>query len=400
MPVLFLTAAAALIYGFWSSGKTIDYTRIIKQNIPDVIAVERVGGTQPAYRISASGGMYYAVCDSAIGYQSRIEVMTIVSCEGLVEKVLVTRQGETPVFFQRLYSQAWFDEFKGLSVKEPIFLGEAYGYSGYLAGRETNNFIDRVTGSTVSSHAVTWAVNNGAAYLSKQFFNRGWNNPYEEFQFSLKSFLLPAIYAGALAGALNRKLARLRIWILLAGAGLLGFYANQFVTANNLFSLLTLQIPRLTNLGWYLLIFGSLAFIAFLGKNLYCAWICPFGAVQELLNKAAGFRPLGISPEVADKLRLAAPVLLWLAVMLGTCYSDYRTLDYQPFSAFFLLKAVWVMWLLLPVLVFMNLFISRFYCRFFCPVGFTLNLLNRWRNGVVRVWRQIKNKRADQVKSG
>ncbi|EQB21429.1 putative regulatory protein [Dehalobacter sp. UNSWDHB] len=82
--------------------------------------------------------------------------------------------------------------------------------------------------------------------------------------------------------------------------------------------------------------------------------------------------------------------------MLGTFLGDYGTLDYQPFSAFFLFKAVWVMWLMLPVFIFISLFISRFYCQFFCPVGFILNLLNRWRNNGVRVWKQMWNRIGNQ----
>ncbi|WP_415534750.1 4Fe-4S binding protein [Dehalobacter sp. 4CP] len=390
--VLFITAIAAIFYGIFWTSKTIDYEAVIQQNVPGVTSIEKIIGTQRAYQVDAAGEKYYAVCDSAVGYQSRIEAMTIVNQEGFVEEVMITQQGETPIFFERLYTGKLFDQFKNLSVKEPIYLGGASGYSGYLDQRQTNNYIDRVTGSTVSSHAVAEAVNKGTAYVASQFFHTRWSNPYDTYQFNRQDFAMIMIYIIALAAALIKKLVRLRVWILLAAFGVMGFFVKEFVAASNLFSLITLQIPGLTNVGWYVLIVGSLGFIVLLGKNIYCAWICPFGAAQEVINKAAGFKSLGISPQVTKKLKLAAPTILWVAIMLGTFLGDYGTLDYQPFSAFFLFKAVWVMWLMLPVFIFISLFISRFYCQFFCPVGFILNLLNRWRNNGVKVWKQMWNR--------
>lgn len=389
---LCLTAIAAIIYGIFWTGKTIDYSALIKQNIPSVTSVEKITGTHREYKVEAAGGRYYVVCDSAVGYQSRIETMTIFNQEGLVEKVLVTQQGETPVFFERLYNQMFFDQFNGLTLRDPIYLGGAYGYSGFLDRRETDNFVDSVTGSTVSSHAVATAVNNGAMYVSSKYFNKHWTNPYDKYQFNRKDLAIIIVFLMALTAAYIKKLARFRFWLLLISIVFMGFFVKQFVTLNNLFAIITLQIPRLTNLGWYVLMVGSLGFVVLFGKNIYCAWVCPFGAVQEVLNKIAGFKSLGISPKVSRKMKLVAPSTLWVAIMLGTLFGDYGTLDYQPFSAFFLFKAVWVMWLMLPIFIFISLFINRFYCQFFCPVGFLLNLFNRWRNNGVRVWNQIWNR--------
>jgi NosR/NirI family nitrous oxide reductase transcriptional regulator len=397
--LLFLSAIGAIFYGIIWGSKAIDYKAVIQQNIAGVTSIEKTIGTQRAYQVDAAGGKYYVACDSAVGYQSRIEVMTIVNQKGSVEKVVVTQQGETPIFFARLYTQKLFDQFKGLSVEEPIYLGGASGYSGYLDTRHTRNYIDRVTGSTISSHAVAEAVNKGTAYIAAQFFDKHWNNPYDRYQFTVNDLAMMILYIVALAAAFIKKLSRFRLWILLASFGIMGFFVKRFIAASNLFSLITLQIPELTNLGWYVLIAGALGFIVLLGKNIYCAWICPFGAAQEVINKVAGFKSLGISPQVTKKMKLVAPTILWIAVMLGTFLGDYGTLDYQPFSAFFLFKAVWVMWLMLPIFIFISLFLRRFYCQYFCPVGFLLTLLNRWRNNGVRVWKQKGMQMWNQWKS-
>ncbi|WP_018307566.1 4Fe-4S binding protein [Desulfitobacterium hafniense] len=397
--ILFLSGMGAIFYSIIWGDKTIDYEAVLQQNLPGVTAIEKTIGTQRAYKVEAAGEKYYAVCDSAVGYQSRIEVMTIVGSAGSVVKAVVTKHGETPIFFERLYTQKLFERFEGLSVREPIYLGGASGYSGDLDNRETDNYIDAITGSTLSSHAVAESVNKSTAYVASQFFNTHWDNPYDRFQFTVKDLAMMMIYLIALAAAYLKKLVRFRLWLLLASFAVMGFYVKRFIAVSNLFSLITLQIPRLTDLGWYVLIIGALGFIVLLGKNMYCAWICPFGAVQEALNKVSGFKSWGISPQTIKRMKLVAPTLLWLAVMLGTFLGDYGTLDYQPFSALFLFKAVWVMWLMLPVFIFISLFISRFYCQFFCPVGFLLTLLNRWRNKGVRACQQIRVQMGNHWKS-
>ncbi|RJE48654.1 hypothetical protein A7K50_09995 [Dehalobacter sp. MCB1] len=397
---LSITAIAAIIYSVFWADQAVDYKALIQENISGVTSIEKIIGTKPAYKVEAAGGCYYAVCDSAMGYQSKVETMSIIDEKGMVEKVLVTKQGETPDFFERLYKQDYFNSFNGLSVKEPIYLGGASGYSGYLAGNQTTNYIDRISGSTVSSHAVAEAVNGGNLYLSRQIFNTAWTNPYDVFQLTWKELAMIVMYLIALAGVYVKKLVRIRIWVLLVSIGVLGLLINQFATANLLFSLIHLQIPGITNIKWYVLIAGSLGFIIFLGKNLYCAWICPFGAAQEFLNKVAGFKPLGISQPVIKKLKLVPSTILWVALILGTCLGNYGTLDYQPFGALFLLKATWVIWLMLPVFLFMSLFFNRFYCQFFCPVGFIYNLINRWRNKGVRTWKQIWNRWKNKKEEG
>jgi Na+-translocating ferredoxin:NAD+ oxidoreductase RnfG subunit len=397
---LSITGIAAVIYGIFWAGQAVDYKALIQQNIANVTSIEKITGTKQAYKVEASGGRHYVVCDSAMGYQSKIETMSIIDEKGLVEKVLITKQSETPDFFERLYKQNYFNSFNGLSVKEPIFLGGASGYSGYLADKQTGNYIDRVSGSTVSSHAVAEAVNRGNLYLSRQIFNTAWANPYDVFQLTWKELAMIVMYLIALTGVYVKKLARIRIWVLMVSISVLGFLINQFVTANLLFSLVNLQIPGITNLKWYVLMSGSLGVIIFLGKNLYCTWICPFGATQEFLNKIAGFKPLKISQTVIKKLKLVPPTILWVALILGTCLGNYGTINYQPFGAFFLLRATWVMWLMLPIFLFMSLFFNRFYCQFFCPVGFIYNLLNRYRNKGVRTWNKNWNRWKNKKEEG
>lgn len=390
MLFLLLTGLAALLYNSLIREQLIDYDALIRQSLVDVQTIERVLGTKPLYVIDTSDGRYYAVVDSASGYQSQVETLSIADEGGRLAAVLITKENETPIFFRRLYEHGFFDGFKGLSAKEPIYFAGAPGYSGYLGNVPTDNYIDAVSGSTISTHAVTEAVNKGTLTISRMYFSNAWNNPYDLPEINSNTLAVVLVFLLALLGSFIKIMGRLRLGFLVVSIALLGFTANQFVTLPMLHSVSQLQIPWVTNIKWYVLLVGSLAVILFTGKNIYCGWICPFGALQEVLNRLAGFKPLTASPPLLAILRLAGPTLLWLAIMLGTGLNNYGTLDYQPFGAMFLFRGSWVQWLILPVLLIMSLFYRRFYCQFFCPVGFLYNLLTRWRNKGVKACQKVK----------
>lgn len=389
---LLVTGAAALAWSVAAANGEADYEGIIRDNVPEVSSVERTLGTQVRYTVHTGQGDLYAVCDSAVGYQSRIETMTVCDADGVVQGVYVVSESETPVFFERLYDHSYFDQFDQLVIEEPIYLGQASGYTGYIGETQTENYVDAVSGSTVSSHAIAESVNNATATLSQELTESSWDNPYNTYEVKTTDLVLVSVVIAAFILNLWKKSGKFRVWWLLLVTVTMGYYVQFFLSLANLYGLITLQIPPLSNIGWYALMIGSVGIALAMGKNLYCNSICPFGAVQELINRVAGFKQLTPSKKVSLMLRLAAPTLLWIAVLLAAVLGDTGTLDYLPFSALFMLDAVWVMWILLPVILFMSLFVRRFYCQYFCPVGLVLNALVKWRNRGVRACRNAITK--------
>ncbi|MCL2528881.1 MAG: 4Fe-4S binding protein [Coriobacteriia bacterium] len=402
-----VTGLIAVYYGLFVAKQPIDYKALIQESLPSATSVERVIGTKPVFEIQTPEGQYLAVIDSEYGYESTIEVLTIVNPQGILHGIIITKEAETPDFFERLHTKNFFSRFDDLSLHEPIYVGLAPRYTGYVGNIKTDNYVDVISGSTVSSHAIASAVNKGVLYLAESYFDTSWHNPFEVIRFDEKTLGMIILYLIALAAMWVKPLARFKFVFLLASIVLLGFMISQFITASLLFSLLQLEIPRYTNVIWYVMVFGSLAFIVFLGRNLYCSWLCPFGALQECLHKVTKFNPPGINPKVTKKLRLLPATLLWIAIILGTWHGNYATLNYQPFEAFFILSASWMMWIIMPTLLVVSLFYTRFFCTYLCPVGYVLNLVNRWRNKGVRrckkwikpqiLWQKIKSRKEDPV---
>ena len=119
--------------------------------------------------------------------------------------------------------------------------------------------------------------------------------------------------------------------------------------------------------------------------NLYCGYLCPFGAAQELLGYVLPrrFRPAPIR----DPMRAARFIkYVVLAVLIVGFFivRDRRTLAGDPLTSVFALRSasstwpVW-MWGIAGAALLGSLFYTRFWCRYLCPAGAFLSLLNHVR---------------------
>ena len=165
----------------------------------------------------------------------------------------------------------------------------------------------------------------------------------------------------------------------------IGWIANAQLSVVNV---LALGNALATDFSWdaflidpliFILWFAVAASLLFWGRGAYCGWLCPFGALQELLNRLAKLVRI---PQVALPWGLHErlwPIkyILFLGLFGLSLYSLPLAEQYaevEPFKTAIILKfqRAWPFVLFAGALLVAGLFIERFYCRYLCPLGAAL----------------------------
>lgn len=125
------------------------------------------------------------------------------------------------------------------------------------------------------------------------------------------------------------------------------------------------------------LLWGFVALgLLFWGRGVYCGWLCPFGALQELLNTAAqklGVKQIAVPQGLHERLWVIK-YSLFLGIVALSFYSMHDALvlaEAEPFKTAISMR-MWRAWpfvLFVLALLAAGLFIERFYCRYLCPLG-------------------------------
>ena len=172
----------------------------------------------------------------------------------------------------------------------------------------------------------------------------------------------------------------------------LGWYASAQLSVVNLmalahslrggFSWQAFMLEPLTFILWW----SVAAALIFWGRGAYCGWLCPFGALQELSNQIA--RALRV-PQVTLPWGLherlwALKYVIFLALFAAALTSLDRgeqLAEVEPFKTAIVLKFMreWPFVTFALVLLFIGLFVERFYCRYLCPLGAALAIPARMR---------------------
>ena len=268
-----------------------------------------------------------------------------------------------------------------------IFLGSRYDHKGAFS-REFREFrSEHVLPPSV--YALEQTAMNEAIYV------QAWRN-HEVDAIVLIVFLLlvMGVFAGRRFTTSHPKVLKvLHLSTMAVSFGMVGvtMRAQPSIT-----QILTLFDALLRDWRWELFLSEPLIFILWIfvavvsvvwGRGVFCGWVCPYGAMLELVNKLAQWVkiPQVELPEwLHSKLRYLRYVVLavLVPVFLYSSVVGEQLAEVEPFKSTFLVPAwerpwgflVW--WVLLLVTA---VFMYRPFCRYICPLGAGLALFGSFR---------------------
>ena len=189
-----------------------------------------------------------------------------------------------------------------------------------------------------------------------------------------------------------RLFHRFRWAFLLFTLLFIGFYAQGQLSVVNIFTVL-LQTFKGFDIGVFLLdpvifilwVYTIISLILW-GRGLFCGWLCPFGALQEMVGwiaKKLRIKQLSIPSRWHQQLQLLKYVIL--LVLVGTAFYSLsaaeRMAEVEPFKTAITLVFVrhWPFVVYAVLILAIGLFVHKFYCRYLCPLGAGLAVLGRLR---------------------
>lgn len=263
-----------------------------------------------------------------------------------------------------------------------------------LVSRAKGQFMPEVVNKSFAFSAILPDPYFEAASSDSKTWKLSWTSRWWEL-------LILVAALGLLAWALAKpqwltaspqRLSRFRTGYLLFTLFFIGWYAQGQLSIVN-FTAVIQSLLAQRSLSFFLydpmtvLLWLFVAVTFFLwGRGTFCGWLCPFGALQELISKvttALRIKQLRVSTALDRQLKRVKYGVL-AVILLSACISvtwTDRLVEVEPFKTSITLNFVrewpFVLWAVATVLL--SSFVYKGYCRYLCPLGAGMGLLGRLR---------------------
>lgn len=296
-------------------------------------------------------GLAILVADN-FGFGGRVPVLIGLVRDTIVNVVLLPNK-ETPEFIDYINEDKLLHKWHGMHIVKVL-----------------NTKVDAVSGATESSIAIIRSVRQGVAqYMNKEqnSLSRGVWSIAKDILFLLLIFL-------ALAITYIKSIKKYRKYYILLVFLIIGILTGKVLSIKLLHGWLATGISWQTN--WQSLLLLALALIMPLLKKpqFYCIYLCPMGALQELINR--------ISPQKTKDFRLKwqkVPLnevyltLIWASLILGF---SFELSYFEPFMVFMFRVAGIIFFAFALIIVLLSLFFTKPWCAV-CPTGCLLNVIHK-----------------------
>ncbi|MDR0434343.1 MAG: 4Fe-4S binding protein [Gracilibacteraceae bacterium] len=368
-----LVLAAAQIYArhthVMDAAVVADYYAILA---PEAARFEALNDHVALARDPAGAELGYVGVNANIGYGGPLLVGVFLDPAGNLKDITVLDHKETPSYLLKLEQAGYFKQYDKMTAAAALTLG----YD-----------LDAVAGATLSCQAIAAGVQDIAHTAAGRGIGLQVQRAAVPVAFGVKEAAAALILVLAPLCARLKKSGRWRLGLLLASIAVLGFWLNRSLSMGHISAaLLGYFPPPAESALWYIIVLGALAFVLFSGKNLYCAYVCPFCGLQELTHSLSR---VGLTvPRLMKIARAGKKIILLAVIFIAFLTLNPSASNFDPFGAAFGLSGSSAAWYLLFTLLAASFIFHRFWCRAFCPVGTFLDLLAGFRREAARLLRR------------
>lgn len=237
--------------------------------------------------------------------------------------------------------------------------------------------IEGVSGATLTSMAVADAITQRLAAAQQAMAIKQPPLRLRWEDIGLTVIVVAAIVL-AFTGTHGRPWLRRSFQVLVIGY--VGF-ATGLLLAQSLFAGWAQSgVPWRTAPGLVLLMAAALAVPWATGKPLYCQQLCPHGAAQELIHRAAPKKwRLRLPAGLDAGLRRLPFAFLALVITVSILLLPIDLAHIEPFDAYVIQSAGWATIAIAVIGLIASAFVPMAYCHYGCPTGALLNFIRSHR---------------------
>ena len=321
--------------------------------------------TEPGFTVTLSTT---PVAGEVRGYGGPMNLLLSVSETGAIRGIKLVQSKETPSYIKGM--EDWLARFRGRSVLGPL-----------------NEEVDTLTGATISARAVTEVLRKTGSRIAAPLLGLSEPAPSEKTINPLAETAKDVRFWAVIfmlfffVFAFYSRSRRIRFAGLAASIVILGFWLNAPFTCLDAVALLNGEVPA-RGILWRNLLFVAVIGISVLWGQAFCGFLCPFGALQELVSIRRFRRRASYGLERAG--RYVKFVMLALLLSLTLVTNDTVWFHFSPLQHFFRHSMDYWVWALALVCLAASTIYFRFWCRYLCPAGAFLAIFNKTR--LLRRW--------------
>lgn len=295
--------------------------------------------------------------DGVKGYAGPTPLLIALDKEGKIMQVRILANRETPGFLKSVTNAGFFESWNGLSVDEAL-----------------QKDVDAVSGATYSSRGIQNSLKARLAVVSRQSVAETTDNS----ALWPNLCILLVVVMALVCFFIPQKTKTLRLITLLLSILILGFWRDAMMSLYLFYGWLTNGLSLATE--WVLVLVALLAVMLplFTGKAFYCTYLCPMGALQEMVGKACK-KKVKMSNKLVTVLLIVRKLYLLVILVLLALGIITNLVFFEPFSVFSVRSLTVFSVVFAVIILAASLFINRAWCRFLCPTGLLFDLVRRIR---------------------